>query len=160
MDKFKNKKTTQPMNVKQGKTNPDLFLLLLQRDVRDFIENNITIPEKYKKQGYDKITVDFYIGSSGNINLDSLNIQLIGKITNLNMFYIKKDGSYRNNQLIDEDFDLVMSLVDTMRDKSLKSDVYYDLFSLPNKKSIQEQLKEAIESENYELAKQLKCKLK
>lgn len=147
------------MNIKEGITNPDLFLLLLQRDVRDFIENNITIPDRWKKQGYDKITVDFYIGSSGNINLDSLNIQLIGKVTNLNMFYIKKDGSYKNNQLIDEDFDLVMSLVDTMRDESLKSDVYYDLFSLPNKKSIQEQIKDAIECENYELAKQLRDKL-
>lgn len=147
------------MNIKEGKTNPDLFLLLLQRDVRNFIENNITIPEKYKNQGYDKITVDFYIGSSGNINLGSVNIQLIGRLTNLNMFYIKKDGSYRNNQLIDEDFDLVMSLVDTMRDKNLKSDVYYDLFSLPNNKSIQEQIKEAIELENYELAKQLRDKL-
>lgn len=147
------------MNIKEGKTNTDLFLLLLQRDVRDFIENNITIPEKYKKQGYNKITVDFYIGSCGNINLDSVNIQLIGKLTNLNMFYIKKDGSYRNNQLIDEDFDLVINLTDTMRDKSLKFDVYYDLFSLPNNKSIQEQIKEAIELENYELAKQLRDKL-
>lgn len=147
------------MNIKEGKTNPDLFLLLLQRDVRNFIENNITIPEKYKKQGYNKITVDFYLGSSGNINLDSVNIQLIGKVTNLNMFYVKKDGSYKNNQLIDEDFNLVINLTDTMRDKSLKSDVYYDLFSIPNKKTIQEQIKEAIECEKYELAKQLRDKL-
>jgi hypothetical protein len=147
------------MNIKEGKTNPDLFLLMLQRDVRIFIENNIEIPEKYKKEGYDKITVDFYIGSSGNIDLNSLNVQLIGKLTNLNMFYIKKDGSYRNNQLTDEDFYLILNLVKIMKSNSLKGDVYYDLFSLPNKKSIQEQIKEAIESENYELAKQLSDKL-
>lgn len=148
------------MNIKEGKTNPDLFLLLLQRDVRSFIENNITIPEQYKNKGYNKIVVDFYTGSSGNISLNQINIKLVGKSTSLIMFCIEKDGSYRNNQLTDEDFEMVINLVDIMIDKSLRLKVYYDLFSIPNKKTIKEQLNEAVESENYELAKQLIDKIK
>lgn len=147
------------MNIKEGKTNSDLYLLLLQRDVRDFIENNITIPEKFKKRGFNKIIADFYVGSSGNIKLDQVNIKLFGETTNLTMFYIKKDGSYRSNQLTDEDFDLVINLVNTMKYKDLKLCDYYDLFSIPNKKSIQDQIKEAIESEDYELAEKLKSKI-
>lgn len=151
------------MNAKEGKTNKDLFLLMLQRDVKNFVEKSIEIPQEFQKE-YSRVTVDFYVGSGGNIGLDSVNIQMVNKFTAINMFSIEMDGSYRNNHLSNQDFDMVIGLVDTMKlawnyNDGLKPAVFYDLFALPSKKSIEEQLKEAVESENYELASILEKKL-
>lgn len=146
---------------KEGKTNPDLFLLLLQKDVRKFIENSMSIPRKEKEeQGFNKVVVDFQIGSGGNITLESVAIKAFSETSNFIMFYIKKDGFYRNNSLSDEDLELILKLPDVMNEPYNDYDnVYYDLFSIPNKKTLDEQLKEAIECENYELAQQLKNKI-
>ncbi len=105
------------MNVKEGKCNPDLFFLLLQKDVRIFLENHITIPEKYKERGFYKINIGFYQGSTCNLNLESVNIRIETKIAQSIMFSISKDGSYRNNSLIDKDLELVINLANTMDDK-------------------------------------------
>lgn len=151
------------MNVKEGRTNKDLFLLLLQRNVKNFVEKSIEIPKEFQKE-YEKIIVDFFVGSGGNINLDSVNIQMVNKFTSINMFSIETDGSYRNNHLSNQDFDMIIGLVDTMKlawnyNDGLKPAVFYDLSALPSKKSIEEQLREAVESENYELASILEKKL-
>lgn len=75
------------------------------------------------------------------------------------MFYIKKDGSY-SSRLTNEELEIILQLPDVMNNTYKGySRVYYDLFSIPNIKSLDEQLKEAIECENYELAQQLKNKI-
>lgn len=141
--------------MKEGRCNSDLFLLLLQKDVRELVEKNVTIPNKFIKRGYNEIAVDFYTGSTGNISLNSVTIRVYNKISSHIMFYIDQDGFYRNNSLIEEDFNWIINLTKTMK----YGNGYYDIFKIPDRKPIIEQIKDAIDSENYKLVKELKEKL-
>lgn len=143
------------MNVKEGKTNPDLFRLLLQEDVKKYLISTIQIPEKERSRGYNKIKIDFYVGSTGNILLDKVDILCYNNISNGCMFWVDKDGNYRNNSLSDEDFNRVIELTSIMKyDEGL--DDYYDLFSIPETLTLEERIAKALKEEDYELLSKLK----
>ena len=98
-----------------NKTNTDLFLLLLQSDVKRFLESYISIPKEQQDRGFNKVEVDFYCGSTGNISLKSVNIKLISDDSFCIMFWINQNGEYGNNLLCEEDLEIVLLLPDILK---------------------------------------------
>ena len=119
--------------VKDGVCDPDLFFLMLQNDVKKFIEKIITIPDKLRSRGFNKVSVDFYIGSAGNIDINSVNIKLNGNHGEHIAFLVDRNGNFRNNQLSEVDLSLILGLTNLMKFED--SNKYYDLFLLPNIKT-------------------------
>jgi hypothetical protein len=146
-----------------NKTNPDLFLLLLQNDVKQYLNNKIKIPQKLLNIGLDTIDIDFYIGSGGNIALDEICIYAKNKNTSAVLFTIYRNGEYHNLSLYENDLNFILSLTTIMKFDDGQLPEYYDLFSLPitiDKNYYEKMLEKAIENENYELANEIMNKIK
>lgn len=143
-----------------NKTNSDLFLLLLQHDLKEYLTRIIKIPKKYLSIGLDTIKIDFYMGSMGNIALDEVCIFACNKHTSVILFSINKSGEY-NSDLCESDLDLILSFTTIMKFENCLAD-YYDLFSIPESYDIryyENILKNAIKDENYELANDMILKI-
>jgi len=146
-----------------NKTNPDLFLLLLQNDVKQYLNTKIKIPQNLLNIGLKTIDIDFYIGSGGNIALDEICIYAKNKNTSAALFTLYKDGEYNNLSLCENDLNFILSLTTIMKFEDGHLPEYYDLFSLPVTKDInyyEKILEKAIENENYELANEIMNKIK
>lgn len=152
-------------NTNENKTSKDLFFLLLQKDIRNYVERNITIPEDLKSRGYKVVDVDFYSGSLGNLGLDTVVISASTKgytetgSSSCILFSVKIDGSYNNLRLIEAELNFILNLSDTLRMEDSK---YYNIHNLENvdaMETIKEKINQAIAEENYEWADKLKSKL-
>lgn len=113
-------------NVIEGECNPELFLLLLQKDVSKFVIRFITIPPKLRERGFDKAYIDFYVGSTGNINLETVNIIMSDGNSRSIAFYIDKNGKFRNNQLMESDLYMILNLPDMIKHENI-----YEISLLP-----------------------------
>jgi len=119
------------MKATEGVTNKDLFFLLLQKNIKSYVKNNIEISEKDIVDGYNVIEIDFYIGSTGNIAIDQVDIRLKSDIYNKIIFYITKDGKYRNNGLIEKDLNMILNIPNIIISESGK---FYETSLLPDEK--------------------------
>lgn len=148
------------------KTNPDLFGLLLYPPAQKYIINNIKIPAEFKKRGASYATIEYYTGSTGNIDINSVNILAQYPKDNSShiMFSIEKDGEYNNNSLSEADLNIVLNLPQKMLIEDLRAydQNWYDFFSVieETKEELNIQLKIAVKEENYEEAHFLKMKLR
>lgn len=140
---------------KLNNTNPDLFLLILQTSVKRYLEIVLSISKEHIELGFGEIRIDFYVGSAGDIDLNKVCISMCGEGYSGIMFEIDNLGNYKNSCLSEQDLELVLNLTKNMLIKN-SNPPKYDISKKYNQKSLKEQLADAVISEDFETAENIK----